>query len=296
MKWIVLFSLIVFSVSCSNDTKDILLSNASLNVEINAADLNNTGGLKAGVYKRGNAPVYIKGVEITAINTEYDVDDVKETFLFASDNADEGEDIVLSGLTVGANSITAKGLARYSAKNAHYWNIPGMSGNNLDDDADACAKYLRGIHPIYAQYYSKIPVEKVISNGGNNEITVDMVTDNHRAAFVFHNASSKYHIVVYVRVAGKIMAAASVSRGGSVSYVYNDKNAKGNKTYDITIDYYTKNSYEKMGGFVRHETVSSYDNVTKLFRFSKDELHEGKSLSKFTWKKLNVKNSGEDIE
>jgi len=141
MKWIILFFLVIFPMACSNDLEEVQFSNASLNVKIAAAELGvgSEFALKTSGYKRGDAPVYVKGVDLKARNIEYNVKDIKQTFMFQSDDSNEGEDIVLTGLTVGINSITAKGIARYKAKNAYYLMFNEAEGSDLNSKADAYA-------------------------------------------------------------------------------------------------------------------------------------------------------------
>jgi len=299
MKWIILLTVVLFSVSCSNDPKEIKLGKASLKVDIKAAEL--AAGLKTG-YKRGQAPVYIAGVTLTADNTEYNIASVVnivQTFNFASDVATDGEDIVLTGLTVGTNSITAVGICDNTAENAHYSVLSEATGGNLKEKADAYAEVLRGKQPIYAAYTEDNAVEKVIS-AGDNAITVNMVTDNHRVAVVLENPDgSEYVLKIKIWEGDEDLFPLVddfIEAGAQEAFVINNAEATGSKTYTVKVSYFTRVSHELMDTITKTISVVSYDNITKLYQFSKDDLLEGEASTTFTWTPLEEKNSGEPIQ
>ena len=298
MKWIILFSLLVFTLACSNEPSEMYLSNASLKCEINGADLRS--GLKSVYYKRGDAPVYISGVILTAKNTEYNVSDVVSEYTFnpyGESYADK--DIVLEGLTVGNNIITAKGVCNSVSGNNYYMDVTRAWGD-LTERANQYAETLKSSQPIYADYKEETPLNIAISNRSDNRASISMVTENHRVAVVLENSyDSKYNLALEIKESGSSVPLFSstyfIPVNTQDAFVINNDDARGNKTYTVTVTYYDKYSYAAVGSVVKTIVAGACDNITKLYYFNKGELEVGDVEAFMTWVPWVTDNKGETI-
>jgi len=300
MRWIILLFLVIFSVACSNEPHEMQLSNASLKCEIEGAELQS--GLKSTYYRRGNAPVYISGVVLTAENTEYSVDDIVSEYTFNPDGQSVfDKDIVIEGLTVGNNIITAEGVCNSTAENKYYINVSRADGD-LNERANSYAVQLRGTQPIFADYKSENPLNVKISNSNNNTASISMVTENHRVVVVLENSyDSEYYLYMEILEDGNATPLCSSSDVGNLpvgmqdAIVVNNENAKGSKTYTVKVTYYTKDSNMEVGIITKTIVANAYDNITKLYHFNKGELEVGDAEAFMTWTPMEKDNSGETI-
>lgn len=307
MKWIVLTYFVLFFMSCSNDMNNVQLKDASLKCMIVGGEVEKDGGannsaLKSGYYKRNSAPAYISGIVLTAENTEYEVPNVVRQFNFnPNGQGSSDKDIVLEGLTVGNNEITAQGVCNSPSQNNYYQNIGGTSGN-LNERATNYSNNLLSIQPVYADYKSAHAANVVISNGGNST-NISMVTQNHRVAVILENPSKSNYLLSFdILEQGKdnpLLSSGSNRRltpGTQHAMVINDRNAKGNKRYIIRVNYYTIGSGVWVGQITKTIDAAAYDNIAKLYHFNKGGLEVGNAtISWINWTPMDKITGGETI-
>ncbi len=308
MKWIVLLSAVLFAAACSNDSAEIngIVSKGLVKVNIEAAQ----SSVKSGGFKRGNAPVYIDGVIIKADNKEYTEAkyDVTQEFLFKSDRSDDGVDIVMTDVYVGTTNISAVGICDVDNKVNTY--IQELTSVNIDALDAAAKKYdenLRTSNPVYAHYVSEPTADIVVANDATNAITVNMNSENHRVAFVMENPSTSLYDIKW-RVSVKDGAVLNtwsdyMDAGTQQAYIINDAYAVNARTYMVEVQYFTKDSHEPMldeSGdekvFTKEVTANALDNVTKLYRFTKEGLLQGDVNATITWEQKDPIADGEEIE
>lgn len=303
MKWIILSLLVVLSVACSNESLELQqMSGASLKCKIEGSQLKSE--LKSSYAKRGSAPVYISGVILTANNTEYDVDDVVSEYTFNPEGQSSSDkDIILQGLTVGSNTVSAVGVCNNSAKNKYYMDVDRADGD-LSERANSYSSKLKTLQPIFASYTSLNPVEVNISNGNSNSISIPMVTNNHRVVVVLENSNeSKYNLSWEVLESDNTNPLVSSSQAGELpvgtqdAIVINSESAKGSKRYTVRVTYSTINSGVEVGTITKTIDANAYDDITKLYHFSKRDLLEAEAeISFMTWTPMRDDNSGETIK
>jgi len=301
MKWLILFSLAVFSLACSHESKQKLFTKASLKCEVKGQELK-TGSTSNKAYKRGLAPAYIDSVKIKVHNNEYTVADVEKTFQFVPEEAeeDEGDDIIIGGLTVGNNTITGVGYSKYGPVDQYYPSISAATEEDVNDRATAYAQALRDTHPVYATYHEESPLNKVIyTESSSNQATLAMITENLRVAVVVENtASSQYVLKASILKDTTVVLESSsyIQKGHQDAIVINNLNAKKSISYTVKITYYTPDSYLEMGTIERTIDATASSSITKLYSFNKNELFTGDSSSTITWTPLTDTAEGEEID
>lgn len=304
MRRIFYIVLLLFIFSCSENREIGELDTTSLNIAINTTQAVGESTTKAGSYKRGNAPAYVKGVKVTANNLEYTGFSKSKDFQFVDYGNTGGDDLVMEGVTVGNNRFSAVGIPAYGPvayKTCYSWlsDLPRVSEKDLDEMATDYSKHLQAKFPIYAKYTSENSVDKIVTVDGTNDVALNMVTTNHRVAMLVENKSDKYRIrVIYV---GAKPRSASMSyiidprwiKGYAV--VYNDDDAKGTIDYSVTVEYYTKDTGIKVGTIKKEFTVTAGQNVTKYYRFVNTTLVEGDATLNITWTPMTDDAGGEDL-
>jgi hypothetical protein len=300
MKWLIFFSLVVFSLGCSKESKHKLFTKASLKCEVKGQQLK-TGSINNKAYKRGQAPAYIDSVKIKVHNNEYSVPDVEKTYVFIenAENDATADDIIIDGLTVGNNTITADGYNKYDPANTYHADIAAASGSTIDDKATAYAQALVNSHNVYAIYKENSPLEKIIyTDNTDNPATLSMVTQNHRVAVVVENtASSQYVLKASVAKEGSpvLESANFIEIGKQDAMVINDSNAEGTIDYAVKIVYYTKINHVAIDSVERIINATASNSITKLYSFKKGDLLTGNSSSTITWTPLTDSAEGEEI-
>lgn len=285
MKWIILAAAALFAVSCSNDSKwnENNLAKGDVNVDIKAEAM-------GGAYKRGDAPAYIASIDLNADNLEYNVADISGHFALAADNT--GDDIKLTGLTVGSNEFTATGNPANAELN-EVANIAGFTTTNteLDDIAADYSAKIAENHPIYALYTGD-KTQDVVKGTGNN-VEIAMASENHRVAIVLENASVNNTLKMEIlNGATLIHTFDAVAAGADVAYIINDAAAKNDITYTVKVTY--NNGTDDV---VITKTIDAValKNITKLYRFASDKLDTGDATFTFTWAPFVVDNGGEEL-
>lgn len=326
MKWTILLSAALIATACSNNSTNLGTKTSSLKVDISTEALGSGSTTKAGVVKDG-APVYVKGVTLTATNTEYSETNT-QTFYFA--DAPEGKSVTpedaieMVNLKVGETTVAADGIAANDALNKGYFYANNVITTNQDDLADRSADYARYFvetenHGVYARYASVEDANDdnvndglvVISNNSSkNNVALQMDTEDHRLNIVLENpTTSLYDLEMRVYEQGnstplfnsKTKAAAGndnlLDQGQQVAFVINNELATGDKTYVLEVDYYTTDTHILMEGRTISKTIAieATTYTTKLYRFKKENLLEGNSSINFTWKWLEETNTGEDL-
>jgi len=322
MKWIILLSAVLFATSCSKGPAVIPTAKGSLNVDVLTKTLKT--GLKAA---EADAPVYVKGVTLTAVNSEYTKTST-QTFDFVGDGAVAENAIVMTDLTVGQTTISAKGIAANLPLNKGYFFSDAVVGDATDADvlkdrATAYAAYLRGDvvnHGVFARYASvedanddgKNDGDVVVSNKDVNGVSLQMETEDHRLAIILENPTSSMYdleMTVYKKVGDvktkmfsskeKITENAElINQGEQVAYVINDEAATGEITYVLEVKYYMTDSHD----LIKDKTITPDDivvgassNNTKLYRFIKGQLLTGSASVELNWVPLTEINSGENL-
>lgn len=301
MRWIIFLAAVMLSPSCSKEQGMDLMVKTSLNVNINARAVGSGGGTtKAGIYERGDAPVYVDGVKVKADNLDHEkIADIEKEFLYVVKNG--GEKVVLEGVTVGRNNITAEGICAndpVDPKNnvRNQGNMPWIGGSDVNDIAAQYSRNLKNIFPLYANYYSKEPVEINVSETGPNNAVIDMVTKNHRVAIVMESASWRYTLDFTIEGGSEVKTSEITWWGNRYAVVFNDDIANGTKEYRIKMVCRNRRTGEKLTDIERRFTVNSCQNVTKYYRLNNTlPLDEGSASANISWVPLKDDISGEGL-
>lgn len=301
MKWIILLSLVVFSLSCSNHHNDELYSKASMKCLLSGESLSHN---KVDYYKRGDAPVCTKSITITSQNQEYSVPNVVTTFTFnPAGEQDTDLDIIMKDLTVGSNKITAVSTCQNGPLNAIYTDITRPNVDDIDDRTDQYAADLLVKQPVHAIYTEKNPVIKVIStDDSKNGVTINMGTVHHRVAAVVENdTDSEYLLKVSIEKGqGEVLLSTTefIQIGSQVAFVINDSDAVGAIDYTVRIKHFTKTSQDEIADKEITDVIEavSYNNRTRLYHFTKSTFEKGNATSTITWDILDAINDNKTYE
>lgn len=308
MKWIVLVLAVMFAASCSNDTVIIPTKKASVKIDVKAENITNgntpeaNSGLKAASdYKRDGAPDYVAGVDLVAHNNEYTVPDVSNSYTFASDGT---KDVVLAGLTIGNNTISATGVPANAVQDAQEitmpTTVPGVTTtDNLDTRASEYSSYLLGLHGLYADYNGSNSMHIVAGTG--NTMQIDMKSNNHRCNVVLENRSPNYKLklrVYQVNGSDNLLKSTTgyIEEDNQVGFIHNEAtSAVGIKEYKVEVDYCTPDGTVVETLTPASFTVNPRENYTKLYRFKDHALTTGDVTVTFTWEGFTDENHGHDI-
>lgn len=307
MRWIVLLSVIVFATACSKDNADITpAAKASVKVTIDAAEMSGGGDLYG--YRRGTAPDFIEGVTVSAKHKIYSTGhDVSYNFYFNSHYPNDGKYILLQAITVGDNEIDAVGICKNDPKNSRY-DVDVEDYNTIVDLNYAATQYgwwlKTNKQGIYANYYAETKKTVTIVKQWNPAINLHMVTTNHRVAVVMANNSTVYDIKWKMAVKNSSAFYTSDFMGNNAkdSYIVNDENAVGTKTYVVTLEYYYRNTHEKVLNddgthkiAIKEIPAVAYDNIIRYYKFENNTLKEGKANVGLSWQPLNDIIDGEPL-
>lgn len=299
MRWIVFFVITLLALSCSKEQESEQIKSASLKVNINSESLNSGSTTKAGTYVRGNAPVYIEGVRLTAEHRR--ADDVVHEFLFVEMGNIGGKDVVMTGLREGWNTISAKGICANEPVRdwndtdfTKSWNTPQVELKDYNDMAADYSAILKGIFPVYADYSSENSARVNVRNGNLNEVSLNMVTDNHRFAVAIENASDDYTIRCRVIGFGREFYKELYNKGTCFGVVYNDDDYVGTKNVTVRIEYQSRITWVKET-FEKTYTVNGGQDITRYFRFNKGVVEGGSFSANITWVPLNDNIGGENV-
>lgn len=182
-----MMAMAVMFTSCDNESEvDVKEAKTSMSF-IHVMNQTKAGG--GGAYKRGNAPVYVKGIEATVSNYDYPVDPVKGTFEFVEFGNEAGDPMVLDGITVGKNKVDLVGIPEYTAGNKM---LTVIKGANREDDLDTRAAYyweqINKNFPIYAEYLGSNDTHITVGEGVNNTCKVEMLPQTGRINIVIEPA------------------------------------------------------------------------------------------------------------
>lgn len=294
---------VFFILSCSNDYTNSSLLNVSLECSIQGIDIPVNKSTTKSQNESTAVPVFISGVRLEVENLEYEVANVFSDFYFKEPelvdlSGKETFDVVLENVTVGRNRITARGICKNKALNSIYSNIEKCDAISLDDRAAQYGDNLKDLHHIYADYFNKEDVVKEITTN-NIQVSIPMVTDSHRLGVVVENTiDSEYLLKVSIQdEEGKLLLSSQdfMNIGTQDAFVINNNDAKGDKTYKVSVRYFTKGSKIEMQDktIIRTINIGSKTNFTKLYVFSRDELLESSSSMSLSWKYIEDVNSGE---
>lgn len=306
MKWIVLISVILFAVACSDKSEDLGFKKVSVGINLSADDTNG-GNTKATGYKRGEAPVYIDGVRLTATSRDFSGFNVTEDFYFKSDDPNDGKDIILTGVAIGGNDFMATGLCNASQGNEHFADLTPVSASSMNDYADKYAQVLRGLKPIYAEYKPWGSVYKAISTTGINTVDITLRTRTHRFSVVLENPDeSNYSLKWKLKRGGSELFASSadgfVQPGKVEAFVVNDLVATESGNYVFELTYYTKDSHEQIltnwGSpivLTEYISVQAGNDKTNYYQFKDRALEDGEADLTMTWNAMKENTSGGNL-
>ena len=245
---------------------------------------------KDGTYTRGDAPVYIKGVQIVMSqpsNSMY----INQWFDFVDhvDNngpADgQGTDIVIEQVKVGENFITVNTKPEYATITGKEYTISAsvteITAVNIDTD-------LKEQAPIYAEYHGEKTAQVEIS--GTNEETVAMEPQTGRVSIAFVGKQNlEYKVNVnYKPLVGSALSYDMEIVGNDVAkaLVFNDSNIDVNVTMNVTI-------YARASGSSNYTEVKSYQvpaevgvNKTILYTYDNGDIMTNTLGLNFTWTEI----------
>ncbi len=295
MKWISLAAIMLFAVSCSNDSKWNENGYTSVKVNIEADAF---GGF--GSYKRGTAPAYVSGVDLKIVDNDHSKPDITGTFVFAEDNV--GDDIVMNNVVVGSNTFYAVGntFGEPYKDSVFVDNVVLTDYDNLAQCATDYANFLTSKKPLYADYRGEKTMD-IFADPQSNDVTIDMSANNHRMAFVLEDKSVKYNFIIRIYQGSTLIKSfggpetGALPDGTKIAYVVNDVDAVGTKSYKVEVDYYTSS-----GVFVQKLTpgpveVSALQSFTKYYRFTREELLQGDAVFTFNWEEFVSDAAGEEL-
>ncbi len=285
MKRIVILCAMFLAVSCSKDMNNVDVMKLSVGVNVSLKQVKENT-IKQGSYKRGTAPVYIAGLDITAKSLDFPGKITSGTFYFKSENPDEGDDIVLEGVAVGSNEFTAKCICNSAPENVHILGLNSIVGTDLNDVANKYAERLRELKPIYANYKEEYPIIGAVSVGGDNNVSIRMIASSHRLGVVLENSLDSDCSLVWRIFRESSLLFDSNSRalqpGDIEAFIVNDINAVSYKKYTVEVIYYINGSSAPN---VVKESVSlgSGENTTMYLKFKKKNIIEGGSELKLRY-------------
>ncbi len=262
---------LVGMMSCNDNEVDVESQKVDITYTAMVSEGNSSSlmksGVKEGVYARGNAPVYVKGLDVKVENLTYSK--IETTSFEFKDEMNSPGQPMNAVITAGKNSFFATTTCMHSAFTEKFQNtIPIQSGTDLLSTAAVYGDFLTGTHPIFAiledsQENIDIPLDD------NPKIAFDLEHRFGRLNIIFESeADLDFHIQIY-----KGDFSASIEHSGidhASGVILNDTQVLDNNEVQVYIGVKLKNAtnYKNITGDGINITCSKGVNKTYLIRYN----------------------------
>lgn len=306
---------VVLMSSCSKDTnksetETIPTSSAKINVTAPSTKTDMSSMKSA--YKRGDAPSFIKAIEITVDSKDFPdatFANIREYFDFtAPDATAPGEDIIINGIALGQNDFSAQGYCYAEAGN-HMDRLMEAVSSDVTDVKQRANKYgivCNEMHKVYADFNGTKLFKKIFADPEENTTNINLSTQGKRANIVVENSSeSLYTLKVKITdtpdpddtyILPEDGNKKLIGKGMQVAFVVNDEAVLDLDKVYIQLEYVNPSS---MAVF-KTETIEVPVTAGKITNYlawvQKDDCWTGSSNFNITWTPMGVTDLGTIIE
>lgn len=214
---------------------------------------------------RGDAPIEIKGVDITS--THYEQKDeygypltAYKSIYFSDKDSDSSLSIPASmNVVLGRNRFTAYSILEddIEAKNEKYKNIEKCSEAASDSERlQFYNKELKKLQPVYAQYSGETTVD---IQGNNPSVNIKMKTQQARLNIVLENNTrfrATFFVFYALDYANTNMIISKANSNTSSAFVLNAPNISS-YAVNIYVRYYRNSGWTRNEGYLKYN--GSYD-------------------------------------
>ena len=269
--FLVIIIIALFSACNENDAPVVDLPDVEVSIHTVLQGTSGEDLLKSGTYDRAGAPVYVAGVNISAVHNDYDYP-VDREYLFV-DEGDTGDPVSMT-VKAGSNTFNATSIATYDPFALGIENMNRSSETAILDRVEDYADSLKSAYPSFVTYTSNSVTQEIEFNADNN-VNLTMTADQGRVNIVFDT-----EIDVEFAMTAELYDADNIlleTRGVLLEYtdkasaiIYNRSDMTDGSYVKVTIAKNAHNVITSTEQIVAEKTidVSVGENITHLFNYN----------------------------